>query len=203
MARRAHRDAIGTGEAFDGERDFGAWAHPTPIQHGRPADPGAHLQTRQQVPTNAFHPGGERHPDAPAELGTVQLWSMGAKRPRRDFIVTSSRRSPISLRGSPGAFCATGRRSTSPSRACCDLMSELQKFAIERVLERIDKRARSLTTLMVACQLSAKESEGACVFPSRPRPACDQQAGYISATSAVHARSHLRIAAGPYIGVKS
>src|SRR5262249_48790509 len=33
-------------------------------------------------------------------------------------------------------------------------------------------------------------------------PRADQEAGYISATSAIHAQTNLRSAAGPYIGVK-
>ena len=39
-------------------------------------------------------------------------------------------------------------------------------------MERIDRRAPNLATLMAAPRgLSANEIKGACVFPSRPRPA--------------------------------
>jgi hypothetical protein len=38
-------------------------------------------------------------------------------------------------------------------------------------MERIDRRAPNLATLMAAPRgLSANEIKGACVFPSRPRP---------------------------------
>jgi len=53
-------------------------------------------------------------------------------------------------------------------------------------MERIDRRTQNLATQMAAHHLSANEIKGACVLPSRPRPRADQQAGYISATSASH-----------------
>lgn len=38
-------------------------------------------------------------------------------------------------------------------------------------MERTKKRTQSLMTQMVRMNLSANETNGACVFPSRPRPA--------------------------------
>jgi len=39
-------------------------------------------------------------------------------------------------------------------------------------MERIKQRPQSLVTQMVLVNLSANETNGACVFPSRPQPAC-------------------------------
>jgi len=39
-------------------------------------------------------------------------------------------------------------------------------------MERTNKRTLSLMTQMVPVNLSANETTGACVFPSRPQPAC-------------------------------
>ena len=74
--------AIGTGEAFERGRDFGgmAWSRATPVQHRWPIYPRSHLQARQQVSQNAVHPGRKRHPDAPAQLGALQLRSMASER---------------------------------------------------------------------------------------------------------------------------
>ncbi len=73
--------AIGTGEAFDRGRDFGAWLGLIPRQYSTGGRPilGRISKRGSRVPSNTFHPSGERHSDAPAELGAVQLWSLVAK----------------------------------------------------------------------------------------------------------------------------
>jgi transposase len=69
--------AIGTGEAFERGRDFGAWLGLVPRQYstGGKSILGR-IQARQQVSAHALHPGGQRHPHASADLGAVQLRSM-------------------------------------------------------------------------------------------------------------------------------
>ena len=39
-------------------------------------------------------------------------------------------------------------------------------------MERTKQRTQSLMTQMVLLNLSANETKDACVFPSRPQPAC-------------------------------
>jgi hypothetical protein len=56
--------AIGTGEAFERGRDFGAWLGLMPRQHSTGGRSSPHLQ--------AGHPGGEGPPGAPAQLGPIQ-----------------------------------------------------------------------------------------------------------------------------------
>ena len=60
--------AIGTGEAFERRRDFGAWLGlvPPPAQHKRSIYPGPHLQAGKHVSQNPIHPGRKRHFDASA-----------------------------------------------------------------------------------------------------------------------------------------
>jgi transposase len=89
--------AIGTGAGFRQGRDFGAWLGLVPKQestgdrtilgkiskHGNKAGaeagidrrshhPGQDLQTRQQVPADAFRPGGSRRSGAPAAWGKAR-----------------------------------------------------------------------------------------------------------------------------------
>src|SRR5680860_277301 len=65
-------------------------------------------------------------------------------------------------------------------------------------MERIKIRPQSLVTLMAYISLSANETTGACVLPSRPRPAC-RLTGRIHISDSRHpANSLLRKAAGPY-----
>jgi transposase len=51
--------AIGTGEAFERGRDFGAWLGlvPRPVQQRWPIHPGSRLQAREQVSQDPVHPG--------------------------------------------------------------------------------------------------------------------------------------------------
>jgi transposase len=74
--------AIGTGEAFERGRDFGAWLglRATPVQHRRPIYPRPHLKAREQVSQNPVHPGRKRHPDAASQLGALQLRSVASER---------------------------------------------------------------------------------------------------------------------------
>ena len=104
--------AIGKGEAFERGRDFGAWLGLVPRQYstGGRTDPRAHLQARQQVSAHAFHPGGEGHPDAAAELGALQLRRLAAEAQPRDCTRTSSLpRWPTSWPASPGACSDNGK----------------------------------------------------------------------------------------------
>jgi hypothetical protein len=66
-------------------------------------------------------------------------------------------------------------------------------------MERINERIKSLVALMVARQPVDNETKDTYVFPSKATAREPiKQAGYISATSAIHAQVRLRNAAGPY-----
>ena len=66
--------AIGTGEAFDRGRDFGAWLGAgAAVQYRRAIDPGRYLQEGQPIPQNPLHPSCQGAADATAELAKVQL----------------------------------------------------------------------------------------------------------------------------------
>ena len=74
--------AIGTGEAFERGRDFGAWLGLVPRQYSTEwtIHPGAHLQARKQISQDPVHPGRKSHSDAPPQLAAFQLRSMAAER---------------------------------------------------------------------------------------------------------------------------
>ena len=65
--------AIGTGEAFERGRDFGAWLGLVPRQYstGGRSILGPHLQAGQQIPAHPVDPGGEGPADAPAQLAPI------------------------------------------------------------------------------------------------------------------------------------
>jgi transposase len=71
--------AVGAGDAFERGARLRRLARSSAaaVLDRRRTDPRSHLQARQQVPAHALHPGGERHPDAAAELGEVQLRRLG------------------------------------------------------------------------------------------------------------------------------
>jgi len=75
-------------------------------------------------------------------------------------------------------------------------------------MEQIEIRTQSLLTRMVAhpygTDLSANETKGACVLPSRPRPACrSNRPDTYQRLPTLCKKSLLRSAAGPYIWVNN
>jgi hypothetical protein len=115
--------------------------------------PGAHLQARQQVSSNALHPGGEHHPDAPSELGRFSFgeWlQKAAPRLHRNKLATALAQQAGEDRLERAALREAVRH--PPSRGRRHLSDAPQEFATETMLERIDKRALSLMTQMVARQ---------------------------------------------------
>jgi hypothetical protein len=73
----------------------------------------------------------------------------------------------------------------------------------------VEMRASPYKVFRTEADIARAPSDALCIYQQIDGegwfgghgPRADQQAGYISATSAIHARSHLRSAAGPYIRV--
>src|SRR4051794_34866202 len=145
--------AIGTGEAFQHGRDFGAWLGlvPRQVQHGWPIHPGSYLQARKQVSQDPVHPGRKRHPDAPAQLGALQLRSMAAERSP----TTASQQAGNGLGQQAGAGRVEHPAQREdlrqpPSRGHGYLSPNLTSSRKRKRMERIDERIKSLVTQMVA-----------------------------------------------------
>ena len=67
--------AIGTGEAFDRGRDFGAWLGLVPRQYSTGGKPilGRISKRGEPLSSNALHSSGAYHLDAAPQLGTLQF----------------------------------------------------------------------------------------------------------------------------------
>jgi transposase len=73
--------AIGTSEAFERGRDFGAWLGLVPRQYstGGRSILGRISKRGSKYLRSLFIQAAKRHPDAPAQLGALQLWNVASE----------------------------------------------------------------------------------------------------------------------------
>ena len=146
--------AIGTGEAFDRGRDFGAWLGLCPANTAPVADRSwAASPSEEATISNPVHPGRKRHPDATAKLGELQLRRMAAERSITDAPQQAGHR-PRQQAGADRLERPAQREGIRhpPSRGHGDLSRTSPSSRLRNCMERIDKRTLSLVTQMVARQ---------------------------------------------------